>query len=61
MTTTFRNSQERAWNIQHMRASVDRLLAASKDWSPADAKRGEKTILLLQRQIDKALAATFAA
>jgi hypothetical protein len=51
MTTTFKNSQERAWHIQHMRSSVDLLLAASKDWSKADAERGERTIKQLERQI----------
>jgi len=51
MTTTFKNAQERAWHIQHMRANVELLLAASKDWSPADAVRGERTIKQLERQI----------
>lgn len=44
------------WHIQHMRDSIDRLLAASKDWKPADAERGEATILKLEKQIDQAKA-----
>lgn len=44
------------WNIQHMRDSIDRLLAASKTWKPADAERGESTILKLEKQIEQARA-----
>jgi hypothetical protein len=39
-----------------MRDSIDRLLAASKDWKPADAERGEATILKLEKQIELAKA-----
>ncbi len=53
MTTTHRNHQERYSHIQHMQSSIDRLLAASKDWKPADAVRGEATILKLERQIEE--------
>ncbi|SEP58628.1 hypothetical protein SAMN03159444_00136 [Pseudomonas sp. NFACC02] len=41
------------WNIQHMRDSIERLLAASKKWKPADAVRGEATILKLEKQIER--------
>lgn len=61
MTTTHANRQERYWNIQHMKSSLERLLAASKDWSPADAVRGERTIKLLERQIADAIAESFEA
>jgi hypothetical protein len=55
MTTTTHH-QVHYWNIQHMRESIDRLLAASKDWKPADAERGEATILKLEKQIEQAKA-----
>lgn len=51
MTTTFRNHQECYSHILHMQASIERLLIASKDWKPADAVRGEATILKLEAQI----------
>jgi hypothetical protein len=54
MTTT--NHQANYWHIQHMRDSIDRLLAASKSWKPADAERGEATILKLEKQIEQAKA-----
>jgi hypothetical protein len=54
MPTAHRNHQARAWNIQHMRESIDRLLAAAPKWKPADAIRGEKTIKQLERQIAEA-------
>ncbi|MEG5263274.1 hypothetical protein TRP66_03095 [Pseudomonas sp. JDS28PS106] len=54
MPTAHRNHQARAWNIQHMHESIDRLLAAAPTWKPADAIRGEKTIKQLERQIAEA-------
>lgn len=51
MPATHDNHQARAWHIQHMRESIDRLLAAAPNWKPADAVRGEKTIKQLERQI----------
>ena len=61
MNTTFRNHQERFWNIQYMKASLERLLIASKDWGPADAARGEKTIKQLEKQIATAIDESLAA
>jgi hypothetical protein len=61
MTTAHNNRQERYWNIQHMKSSLELLLAASKDWSPADAERGERTIKLLERQIADAISESLTA
>ena len=53
------NHQANYWHIQSMRDSVDRLLAASKNWKPEDAVRGEATILQLEHQIAEAKALVF--
>lgn len=51
MPTTHRSHQEAYSNIYHMQQSIERLLAASKDWKPDDAQRGEKTLMKLELQI----------
>ncbi len=61
MENTFRNHQERAWNIKHMRDSIDLLLVASKGWTQEEAKRGERTIKQLERQIAETFDQPYAA
>lgn len=53
MPTTHRNHQEAYANIRFMQESVERLLIASKDWKPDDAERGEKTLIRLEKQIER--------